>query len=130
MPSPTVLRTPAAPRARTAVSIAACLVLATGIVPILAHAQATSTPRDVPIPDKKAAPAGKDTVAPSVNIRATDNGDLVEEYSQNGKIYMVHITPKHGVPYYLYDDDRNGRLDRTDADGKLSPVYYTIYEWD
>jgi hypothetical protein len=85
--------------------------------------------RDVPIPEKLPAPVGKDS-APQVTIRATDNGDLVEEYRQGGKVYMVHVTPKVGVPYYLYDDDRNGRLDRTDADGKLSPVNYKIYEWD
>ena len=36
-----------------------------------------------------------------------------------------------GKPYYLYDDDRNGRLDRSDADRHtIAPVYWTIYEWD
>lgn len=124
MPSSNAIRSSVPVAWRVAFALAATFVVAGA-----AHAQASTTSKDVPIPDKAPAPVSKDS-APQVNIRATDNGDLVEEYSQNGKVYMVHVTPKVGVPYYLYDDDRNGRLDRTDADGKLSPVYYKIYEWD
>ena len=124
MSSSHATRSPAPAAWRMALAFAAAFAAAGAV-----HAQATSTPKDVPIPEKAPAPVVKGS-APQVNIRATDNGDLVEEYSQNGKVYMVHVTPKVGVPYYLYDDDRNGRLDRTDADGKLSPVYYKIYEWD
>jgi hypothetical protein len=91
---------------------------------------AVSGPEDVPIPKKIPSPDAAET-APSVNIRTIENGDVVEEYRQGGRIFMVRITPKHGKPYYLYDDDRNGRLDRTDADrANVSPVYWTIYEWD
>ena len=91
----------------------------------------SGSPRDVPIPDKIPAPVGKDSAAPTVTIRSTGNGDVVEEYREGGRIYMVHVTPKHGRPYYLYDDDGNGRLDRTDADkASVSPVYWTIYTWD
>jgi hypothetical protein len=125
MSSPPAIRSPAPARA-------AVLLLALAGLAGPAVAAPTTPPagtRDVPIPEKLPAPVGKDS-APQVTIRATDNGDLVEEYRQGGKVYMVHVTPKVGVPYYLYDDDRNGRLDRTDADGKLSPVYYKIYEWD
>ncbi|CAN5129623.1 hypothetical protein BH11PSE14_BH11PSE14_09670 [soil metagenome] len=119
-----------------------CLLLA--VVPVLAFAStrepvatrkpaATREPaatKDVPIPDKVPAPVDKNS-APTVNIRTADNGDVVEEYRQNGKVFMVRVTPKRGKPYYLYDDDRNGRLDRTDADkASVSPVYWTIYEWD
>jgi len=54
----------------------------------------------------------------------------VQEYRQNGRLFMVRVDPKNGPPYYLYDDDGNGRLDRTDGDRRFSPVYWTIYEWD
>lgn len=91
----------------------------------------SGSPKDVPIPDKIPAPVGKDSATPTVTIRSSGNGDLVEEYREGGRVYMVHVTPKHGKPYYLYDDDGNGRLDRTDADrASVSPVYWTIYEWD
>ncbi len=120
-----------------ALRLGACLLLlaAAPALALAASAQSGgSAPvrsKDVPIPDKIPAPVGKDSAGPTVSIRATNNGDVVEEYREGGKIYMVHVTPKHGKPYYLYDDDRNGRLDRTDADkASVSPVYWTIYQWD
>lgn len=86
--------------------------------------------QEAPIPPKAPPPATDDS-APTVTIRSTGNGDRVEEYRQGGKVFMVRVTPVRGKPYYLYDDDRNGRLDRTDADrASVSPVYWTIYEWD
>jgi len=86
--------------------------------------------KDVPIPKKIPSPVSEET-APTVTIRSTEGGDRVEEYSEGGKVYMVRVTPVRGAPYYLYDDDRNGRLDRTSADrNAISPVYWTIYEWD
>ena len=116
----------------------ACLLLLAAVpaLALAATAQSTvatksRTAKDVPIPDKIPAPVGKDSAGPTVSIRSSKNGDVVEEYREGGRIYMVHVTPKHGKPYYLYDDDRNGRLDRTDADkASVSPVYWTIYEWD
>jgi len=85
---------------------------------------------EAPIPKKIPSPVSEET-APTVTIRSSENGDVVEEYRQGGRIFMVRITPVRGKPYYLYDDDRNGRMDRTDADkASVSPVYWTIYEWD
>jgi uncharacterized protein (DUF4415 family) len=90
----------------------------------------TSNPAEAPIPKKVPSPVSEDN-APTVTIRSSDSGDVIEEYREGGKIYMVRITPVRGKPYYLYDDDRNGRMDRTDADkASVSPVYWTIYEWD
>ena len=94
----------------------------------LAHAQASTAAKDAPIPAKQPPPATDENV-PTVSIRSSQNGDRVEEYRQNGQVFMVKVTPKHGRAYYLYDDDHNGRLDRSDADN-ISPVYWTIYEWD
>jgi len=108
------------------IALAALALAASG----LAAAQATSTHKDVPIPEKKPPPVGKEG-APTVTIRTTEDGDVVEEYRSAGKVTMVHVTPKVGVPYYLYDDDHNGRLDRSDAEkGDVKPVYYKVYEWD
>ena len=89
-----------------------------------------ATSGDVPIPKKEQGPPSEETT-PTVTIRSSENGDRVEEYRQAGKVVMVRVTPVRGKPYYLYDDDGNGRLDRTDADkNTVSPVYWTIYEWD
>lgn len=93
-------------------------------------AAAPPPPRDAPLPDKLHASAAEEN-APTVSIHSSENGDRVEEYRAGGRIYMVKITPLRGRPYYLYDDDRNGRLDRTDADrASVSPVYWKVYEWD
>jgi hypothetical protein len=86
-------------------------------------------PADVPIPEKVQAEEAKDD-PPTVAIRVEENGDRVEEYRQNGMLYMVKITPENGPPYYLYDNNANGRLERDDSLPKVSPVYWTLYEWD
>ena len=86
--------------------------------------------QDVPIPPK-APPPQTDEGAPTVTIRSTRDGDRYEEYRQNGKVYMVRVVPAHGIPYTLVDDDKDGRLDHSDiSKNDVSPVYYTIYEWN
>lgn len=35
-------------------------------------------------------------------------GETVEEYRINGQLYMMKITPAHGVPYYLHKEDQDG----------------------
>jgi hypothetical protein len=98
-------------------------VLAASTAP-LAFAQ------DVPIPPK-APPPQTDDAGPTVTIRNTRDGDRYEEYRQDGHVYMVRVVPKRGVPYTLMDEDHDGRLDHSDiSKNDVSPVYYTIYEWD
>lgn len=95
----------------------------------LAAQDAAPAREDVPIPEKvQPAPSPED--APTVRIRVESNGDRVEEYSIRGQLTMVKITPERGPAYYLYDTDGNGRLNRDDAGPSVSPVYWTIYEWD
>ena len=84
---------------------------------------------EAPIPPKAVAEAAKDD-PPTVSIRTEGNGDRVEEYRQNGRIYMVKVTPSRGPAYYLMDTDGNGKLNRDDRDPRVSPVHWTIYEWD
>lgn len=67
---------------------------------------------------------------PAVSIRTDGNGDIVEEYRQGGRITMVKVRPVKGVPYTLMDTNGDGRLDESDGDGPVRPVYYTIYEWN
>ena len=86
--------------------------------------------QDVPIPPK-APPPQTDEGIPQVTIRNTRDGDRYEEYRQNGKVYMVRVVPKHGIPYTLIDENKDGRLDKSDiSKNDVSPVYYTIYEWN
>jgi Protein of unknown function (DUF2782) len=66
-----------------------------------------------------------------VRIRTNDNGDVVEEYRQGGMVTMVKVTPTRGKPYYIMDNNGDGRLDRADAEaaGGVVPVSWVIATW-
>ena len=82
-----------------------------------------------PLPEKIVEPAPPEA-EPAVSIRTDASGDVVEEYRQNGRLYMVKVRPERGIPYTMMDTNADGRLDESDGDGPVRPVYYTLYEWD
>ena len=41
---------------------------------------------------------------------------------------MVKITPARGAPYYLYDRDGDGALDRDQADD-IPQTYWKLFSW-
>jgi hypothetical protein len=84
---------------------------------------------EAPLPEKILEPPPPEA-APSVSIRTDGSGDVVEEYRQNGRIYMVKVRPPRGVPYTLLDTNGDGQLDQHDGEGPVRPVYYTVYEWN
>jgi len=80
-----------------------------------------------PIPPKV---SGED-IEPSVVITERE-GQRIEEYIQNGRTYMVKITPVKGPPYYYLDEDGDGQLELRESDRKLNPVqpvYWKLKEW-
>lgn len=85
---------------------------------------------DAPLPEKIVEPLPPEAQA-AVSIRTDGRtGDIVTEYRQNGRVYMVKVRPERGVPYTLMDTNGDGRLDESDGDGPVRPVYYTLYEWN
>jgi hypothetical protein len=68
-----------------------------------------------PLPDVPPPPVGS-TVEdePEITI-VKKNGQTVEEYRLNGELYMMKITPDHGVPYYLQRADEGGSWTRFDG---------------
>jgi len=40
-----------------------------------------------------------------------DNKEVISEFRINGELYMIRITPKKGLPYYLVDGDGDGNLE-------------------
>lgn len=64
-----------------------------------------------------------------VATRTMENGDVVSEYRVAGVLRVVKIVPKHGVTYYLTDDDNDGRLDHRRGEGPIRPVQYKIFGW-
>jgi len=68
---------------------------------------------------------------PSVVITERE-GQRIEEYSQNGRIYMIKITPVRGPAYWYLDEDGDGELELRESDRKLNPVqpiYWKLKEW-
>lgn len=66
-----------------------------------------------------------DGVEPKVSIISRDWG-TIEEYSINGQVYAVKITPRVGPPYFFYDSDGDGNLElRTD----INPEAPEINRW-
>lgn len=51
---------------------------------------------------------------PQVTIKKRE-GDTVEEFRVGGTLYMIKVTPSHGVPYYLMDRQGDGNFARVDA---------------
>ena len=64
-----------------------------------------------------------------VAVRTEKNGDVIEEYRVGGLLRMVKVTPARGAPYYLMDENGDGRLDKSKGDGPVSPVYWKLYGW-
>ena len=81
----------------------------------------------VPIPPK----VPGEEIEPSVVITERE-GQRIEEYRQNGRVYMVKITPVKGPAYYYLDEDGDGELELRESDRKLNPVqpvYWKLKEW-
>lgn len=67
---------------------------------------------------------------PSVLISERE-GERVEEYSRDGRVYMVKITPANGLPYYYMDEDGDGQLEIQDSNGEgaVRPIFWKVKEW-
>jgi hypothetical protein len=86
-----------------------------------------------PIPEPPPPPPGYEldpALEPQVTIlkRGTDT---VEEYRLAGKLYMIKVTPAHGVPYYLVDREGDGKFTRDDAftGNNIRPPMWVIFSW-
>lgn len=80
------------------------------------HAAAQSRAADLqPLPEAPPPPGMADaSFEPQVTIRQ-QSGDRVEEHRVNGKLYMIKVTPPHGVPYYLIDRKGDGSFSREET---------------
>jgi hypothetical protein len=81
--------------------------------------------------------AARDAAATSERVAASDvttrtqGTDTVEEYRQNGHVWMIRIVPQNGGPSQTFmDTNGNGRLTNDNQQGPVSPVYFSLYEWN
>lgn len=55
--------------------------------------------------------------------------DKVEEYRIGGQLYMMKVTPKHGVPYYLHKEDQDGGWVNVGPNPPLVIPKWTIFRF-
>jgi len=56
-------------------------------------------------------------------------GQTIEEYRLNGQLYMIKVTPEHGVPYFMHKEDQNGGWLMDGPSPPLSIPKWTIFRF-
>ena len=113
---------------QTWITLVASSILSCGLAMAQTEAAEDADPAaPPPIPPK----VPGEEIEPSVVITERE-GQRIEEYSQNGRIYMIKITPVKGPVYYYLDEDGDGELELRESDRKMNPVqpvYWKLKEW-
>ena len=71
---------------------------------------------------------GEPMEEPQITIRKNGE-DTIEEYRIHGELYMMKVTPKSGVPYYLHKDDRDGGWIHDGPNPPLSVPKWIIFRF-
>ena len=91
-----------------------------------------AAPKLQPLPEPPPPPPGMEldpTLEPQVTIRRSQK-ETIEEYRIRGRLYMIKVTPAHGVPYYLIDEGGKGDFSRRDTyDTGTRPPMWVIHQW-
>ena len=86
-----------------------------------------------PLPAVPPPPPGMEAfdaaLEPQVTIVKTET-ETREEFRQNGRLYMVRVTPAAGPEYYLVDQQGDGNFVQQDNPGTMvSPAMWRIFSW-
>lgn len=92
--------------------------------PPMSPAQPATTPKAA-APAQPAAEAPADSTEPEVTI-TTHGTDQYEEYRVRGQLYMIKVTPAHGKPYYLIDNEGSGQFTRSDLAPSIKVPMWVI----
>jgi hypothetical protein len=65
---------------------------------------------------------------PEITIVKKD-GETIEEYRVGGQLYMMKVTPAHGVPYYLHKEDQDGAWVNNGPVPPMSIPRWTIFRF-
>lgn len=96
-------------------------------------ADEAEVPAPPAMPDREPMPERApqlDLPPPTVTIRREDE-QLIEEYSIQGRVYMVRVTPKNAPPYVLVDMHGTGELRRADTEvgPHIHVPHWILFEW-
>ena len=85
-----------------------------------------------PLPEPPPPPPGFEldpSLEPQVTIQKRGT-QTVEEFRIRGRLYMIKVTPAHGVPYYLIDENGRGDFARFDSyDTGTRPPMWVIHQF-
>ncbi|MCX7088299.1 MAG: DUF2782 domain-containing protein [Methylococcales bacterium] len=86
---------------------------------------ATPEPPELPMPVHSG-----EHLEPDITITRRGN-EMIQEFRENGVIYMVKIIPDKGPAYYLIDTNGDGTLDakRSDIDRGINVNMWKVFEW-
>lgn len=86
-------------------------------------------PKPAPVPPPPQLDPNEPVDEPQVTItKQTDQ--TIEEFRVAGRLYMIKITPKVGPPYYLVDDQGDGKFIRHDGtDTGVRPPRWVIHQF-
>jgi hypothetical protein len=66
---------------------------------------------------------------PPPEVAVHQEGDnTIQEYRQNGHVYMVVVTPKYG-PQQVYTVDPDGHMLDPNGQPPVKPVQYRLIQW-
>ncbi len=67
---------------------------------------------------------------PDITITEHQNRTM-QEYRINNNVYMIKVTPRIGVPYYLVDPDGTGNMEwrRNSLGMDVNPPRWALFSW-
>ena len=93
-----------------------------------AYADKTAPGNLEPLPPPPAMDSGTNDEPEVTIIKKTEQ--TVEEYRVGGKLYMIKIIPKVGKPYYMVDDQGDGKFSRQESlDSGVRPPRWVIHRF-
>ncbi len=97
-------------------------------LPCMLLAQAETPQNLEPVPDVPPPPARVQSGEPlEPDVRIIRKKDAtIEEYRINGNLYMIKVVPVVGPPYYLLDQDGDGRMETNMSELREN---YVIPQW-
>ena len=82
-----------------------------------------------PLPEPPPLDAGSSPDEPEVTI-TKQTEQTVEEFRVGGRLYMIKITPKNAPPYYLVDDQGDGKFARQNTlDSGFRPPRWVLFRF-
>jgi hypothetical protein len=94
-----------------------------------AVAMAQQPPKLEPLPEVPPPPQIKIDPKTEPEVNTFKRGeDKVEEFRVNGKLYMIRVTPPHGTPYVLVDENGTGKFGAPTA-GPADAYNFSVPMW-